>query len=63
MLLGEDAKGLSANVVSRLKAQWTDEHASWSGRDLSKSRYVYWWSRRHSHVACVVRTRTANACW
>lgn len=24
MLLGEDAKGLSANVVSRLKAQWAD---------------------------------------
>jgi hypothetical protein len=22
VLLGEDAKGLSANVVSRLKAQW-----------------------------------------
>ena len=43
VLLGEDAKGLSANVVSRLKAQWTDEHASWSRRDLSKSRYVYWW--------------------
>ena len=43
VLLGEDAKGLSANVVSRLKAQWADEHASWSRRDLSKSRYVYWW--------------------
>ncbi len=25
VLLGEDAKGLSANVVSRLKAQWADE--------------------------------------
>jgi putative transposase len=43
VLLGEDAKGLSANVVSRLKAQWADEHAGWSRRDLSKSRYVYWW--------------------
>src|ERR1700754_4143273 len=43
VLLGDDAKGLSANVVSRLKAQWADEHASWSRRDLSKSRYVYWW--------------------
>ena len=43
VLLGEDAKGLSANVVSRLKAQWADEHASWSRRNLSKSRYVYWW--------------------
>ncbi len=41
--LGEDAKGLSANVVSRLKAQWADEHASWNQRDLSAARYVYWW--------------------
>ena len=43
VLLGEDAKGLSANVVSRLKAQWAEEHAAWSRRHLSKSRYVYWW--------------------
>ncbi len=43
VLLGDDAKGLSANVVSRLKAQWAEDHASWSRRDLSKSRYVYWW--------------------
>ncbi|MFM0150899.1 transposase, partial [Paraburkholderia sp. RL18-085-BIA-A] len=43
VLLGEDAKGLSASVVSRLKAQWADEHVSWSRRDLSESRYVYWW--------------------
>ncbi|MGF6636664.1 transposase-like protein [Paraburkholderia sp. MM6662-R1] len=43
VLLGEDAKGLSANVVSRLKAQWADEYANWSRRDLTKSRYVYWW--------------------
>ena len=29
--------------MSRLKAQWADEHANWSRRDLSTSRYVYWW--------------------
>src|SRR5450759_4230337 len=39
----DDAKGLSANVVSRLKAQWADEHEAWNHRDLSLSRYVYWW--------------------
>jgi putative transposase len=44
VLLGEDAGGLSANVVSRLKAQWADEHARWSRRDLSACRYVYWWA-------------------
>jgi hypothetical protein len=42
VLLGDDAKGLSANVVSRLKAQWADEHVAWSRRDMSKSHYVYW---------------------
>ncbi len=44
VLLGEEAKGLSANVVSRLKTQWADEHEVWSRRDLSQSRYVYWWA-------------------
>lgn len=44
VLLGEEAKGLSANVVSRLKTQWADEHETWSRRDLSQSRYVYWWA-------------------
>jgi transposase-like protein len=43
VLLGDDAKGLSANVVSRLKAQWADEHVAWSRRDMSESHYVYWW--------------------
>ena len=43
VLVGEEAKGLSANVVSRLKAQWTAEHARWNQRDLSAARYVYWW--------------------
>ncbi|MGA7178513.1 MAG: IS256 family transposase [Thiobacillaceae bacterium] len=44
VLLGEDAKGLSANVVSRLKAQWADEQQQWSRRDLSQAHYVYWWA-------------------
>lgn len=43
-LLGEEAKGLSPNVVSRLKAQWADEHALWNQRDLSTARWVYWWA-------------------
>jgi transposase-like protein len=43
VLLGDDAKGLSANVVSRLKAQWADEQVQWGRRDLSTARYVYWW--------------------
>jgi len=44
VLPGEDAKGLSANVVSRLKAQWATEHEDWNHRDLSLARHVYWWA-------------------
>jgi transposase-like protein len=44
VLLGDDARGLSANVVSRLKVQWAGEHTNWNRRDLSLSRYVYWWA-------------------
>jgi transposase-like protein len=43
-LLGDQAKGLSANTISRLKQSWSDEHRQWSQRDLSQSRYVYWWA-------------------
>jgi transposase-like protein len=42
-LLGDQAKGLSANTVSRLKQQWLDEHRAWCQRDLGERRYVYWW--------------------
>lgn len=43
VLVGEGAKGLSASVVSRLKAQWSEEYGAWMKRDLSLERYVYWW--------------------
>jgi putative transposase len=44
VLLGEEAKGLSPAVVSRLKAQWTEDYAAWNRRDLSAERYVYVWA-------------------
>ena len=43
-LLGDQAKGLSANTISRLKQHWIDEHRSWCQRDLSQKRYVYLWA-------------------
>lgn len=43
-LLGDNAKGLSANTISRLKQHWTDEHRGWCQRDLNQKRYVYWWA-------------------
>ena len=43
-LLGQDASGLSANSVSRLKQEWEQEYEQWRKRDLSKHRYVYIWA-------------------
>jgi transposase-like protein len=44
VLLGDEAKGLSPAVVSRLKTQWAEDYLSWNRRDLSKQRYVYVWA-------------------
>ena len=44
VLLGDDAKGLTPGVISRLKAQWAREHERFGQRDLSAKRYVYWWA-------------------
>lgn len=43
-LVGEGAKGLSPNVIVRLKYQWSGEYEAWSKRDLSSKRYVYVWA-------------------
>lgn len=43
-LLGEGAKGLSANTIGRLKQQWEEEHTQWGQRDLSLKNYVYIWA-------------------
>jgi len=43
-LLGEQAKGLSAATISRLKTKWQAEQRQWRQRDLSSKRYVYWWA-------------------
>ena len=40
-LLGKDAKGLSPNVIVRLKEQWGREYDEWNRRDLSEKQYVY----------------------
>lgn len=43
-LLGSEASGLSANVISRLKGRWLEEYKEWSHGDLSGKKYVYWWA-------------------
>lgn len=42
-LLGEQAQGLSAATVSRLKRVWEDEYRAWRTRDFKRQRYVYVW--------------------
>ena len=34
---------LSANVVVKMKAKWSDDFAAWSKRDLPGKEYVYLW--------------------
>ena len=43
-LVGPDAKGLSANVVTRLLADWQGEYESWNRRSLEGKQYVYLWA-------------------
>lgn len=42
-LVGEDAKGLSATTVARLKRKWADEYAAWRTRSLADRTWVYIW--------------------
>lgn len=43
-LVGDKAKNLSPNVISRLKTKWEEEYNTWRKRDLSGNHYVYWWA-------------------
>lgn len=43
-LVGKEAAGLSAAVVSRLKARWADEYEAWRRAPLGKDRWVYLWA-------------------
>ena len=42
-LLGQDAAGLSAATISRLKEVWKEEHQRWSKRELTGKNFVYIW--------------------
>ena len=43
-LLGDQAKGLSATNICRLKEVWQEEFREWLKRDLSEKHYVYIWA-------------------
>jgi len=44
VLIGPEAKGLSASTVSRLKQIWGQEYRSWRDGPLDKDRWVYIWA-------------------
>ena len=58
-LLGQDAPGLSAATIRRLKETWTEEHRQWAKRDLSQKAYVYLWA---DGIYFNVRMDEANHC-
>lgn len=61
VLVGPEAKGLSASVVSRLKKTWQAEYDRWCKQRLDKDRWVYLWAdgiysglRAEGHKLCVL---------
>jgi putative transposase len=44
VLLGPQAKGLSASTVSRLKQVWTQEYEAWREKSLADNRWGYLWA-------------------
>ena len=44
VLVGSEAKGLSASTVSRLKQQWREDYEGWRHRRLDKGQWVYIWA-------------------
>ena len=67
-LLGEDAPGLSASTVVRMKQGWETDFREWNQRDLSMKRYVYIWVdgihfniRLEEHRQCILVVMGATA--
>ncbi len=44
VLVGDDAKGLSASTISRLKQEWGQEYQQWQHKLLDKDQWVYIWA-------------------
>ena len=44
VLVGPEAKGLSASVIGRLKREWEAEYAEWCRRDMGRGCWGYWWA-------------------
>ena len=67
VLVGAEAKGLSASTVSRLKQAWGEEYRQWQSRPLNKDRWVYVWADGvysvSDHPETSVTTGTAWLLW
>ena len=44
VLVGPEAKGLSASTVSRLKQVWAQQYRAWGEEQLGNDRWVYIWA-------------------
>ena len=44
VLVGPQARGLSASTVSRLKQVWAEEYRAWNERRVDQDRWVYIWA-------------------
>jgi len=44
VLVGSEAKGLSASTVARLKHEWAAEYADWRTPRLDRDQWVYIWA-------------------
>jgi transposase-like protein len=44
VLVGQEATGLSASTVSRLKQVWAEQYSRWREERLDKDRWVYVWA-------------------
>ena len=69
VLVGPEAKGLSASTVSRLKHSWVQEYQEWQNSRLDKDRWVYVWAdgvdsglRAEQTKLCTLVVIGVNAC-
>lgn len=59
VLVGPEARGLSASTVSRLKQAWADDYKAWRQTRLDKDRWVYIWA---DGVYSGLRAENAKLC-
>lgn len=59
VLVGPDAKGLSASTISRLKNVWAEEYQTWKKKDLRNERWVYIWA---DGIYCGLRAEASKLC-